>query len=687
MRKKQRGIRRRPTAHRNGYNPYLGVPPRSRQLRSRPNRLNLKRVPRAGRRQPSSKRSITSTRTLNHGSPEKKTLSESIVDFRERHSKRRRKAKKTITTLHQIDYGDAYKPPSFYYLQDSKHGKIYTCPGPKRNLTHFNEDPTLGGECFRPGGPTFGGSTFNKDTRDTPHSDMYKRVIPWDHKEKDYVYGAVQDACFRGFYDRRSLKSKIDNVRNEGNWDPVTAYNRCLMLSVALLVLMVIGWVVAAFLNRSMFWKYRGGWVLSLLVLVMFVVAIVVLCKVGSNSRTKRRYQLVHKACEEVNERNLKGSGVIVAPGPSAAWIEVLLDPVKTHIKGDIRHDQLSYNKLNYPNGRPKVDGKTVETIKKGPHHRVIIEESTMLNSSPNSKHLHKIQKQQSQKPPRPQRAQNPNLNRHQRKNLNLLDPTLKKRNLTGTLNSRASSGRGSARFRGAFNRLIKNSSRVSTNRTMNPEYDTGSHRSYQRLPRDSQYQSNYSKESIPPIHKKSTMHYHHPNNKENLAIRQNTKNNHQAFYEKLKKKKEIRNLNASGSKSSSNIFKNSSVLSPQRTEYSKKMRNTLNQESLLAAGSSKMTANFGELNLLKPKARENTPRSVSRDGSVESSMGERHMGVYYDSEMPMPELGTGIDDINFGSLGIVPDENGGYRQPKNIVIERSGKKPMNLLKPRNLNR
>lgn len=65
----------------------------------------------------------------------------------------------------------------------------------------------------------------------------------------------------------------------------------------------------------------------------------------GQNHRTKKRFQRLHQACEEINKRNLLGTGVLIYPGESGAWLEIEMDPRLTMITGSIRHDLLSYSK------------------------------------------------------------------------------------------------------------------------------------------------------------------------------------------------------------------------------------------------------------------------------------------------------------------------------------------------------
>lgn len=264
--------------------------------------------------------------------------------------KRRLRAMKKIEAIEMIDYGDAYRTPDSYYVRDSRYGRVYGCPPPKHNLLHVNEDPTLGGTCFKSPSPAGELSLFNSSCKRTPMSSHYNRVIPWDHKRKDFVYGAVQDACFKGFYDRRSLKSKIDLNRTYSSWDPVSTYNLVFLAVFGLIALALIVWIILIIIYWDHFKDNWGWWIFWLVLLIIFLLIIWYIFKLVSNNRTKKRFQRIDEACQDINNRNLCGTGTYVYPGENAAWLEVEMDPRRTVIGGPIRHDSMSYSLDNTPN-------------------------------------------------------------------------------------------------------------------------------------------------------------------------------------------------------------------------------------------------------------------------------------------------------------------------------------------------
>lgn len=278
-----------------------------------------------------------------------------------------------LDTIKRIDYGDAYLTPDNYYVKDSRWGKVYSCRKPKHNLAHINGDPTLGGTTFSapsPAGPCCG---FNQACKKTPMSTYYTRVIPWDSKRGDFVYGAVQDSCFKGFYDRRSLKSKVDMYRS--HWNPTRWYNYCWLATIALIALVIVIGIIMAIVWWDDFsdnWTIYLTWFI-LLLLVLF--ALLCICRCGANMMAKRRFQRLDDALQDVNRRNLYGTGTYVYPGDCGAWIEVEMDPRRTAVSGPPRQDTFSSTS-------DRTFGKHKRVIKRGRRpRREIIEETTLVRA------------------------------------------------------------------------------------------------------------------------------------------------------------------------------------------------------------------------------------------------------------------------------------------------------------------
>lgn len=276
--------------------------------------------------------------------------------------------------IEMIDYGDAYRTPDSYYVRDSRWGKVYGCPPPKHNLLHVNEDPTLGGTSYKTPSPPGMCSGFNTSCKRTPMSSNYTRVIPWDHKNKDFVYGAIQDACFKGYYDRRSLKSKIDLNRKYSSWDPVSCYNYIWVVTMGLIALAVLIWIILLILNWTHFKDNWGWWLFWLAVIIAVLLCFCCIFKAGQNSRAKKRFQRIDEACQDVNNRNLYGTGTAVYPGENAAWLEVEMDPRRTVIGGPIRHDAMSYSLDNTPNL-----GKRIVKVPPRGATTTVVEETTLV--------------------------------------------------------------------------------------------------------------------------------------------------------------------------------------------------------------------------------------------------------------------------------------------------------------------
>lgn len=61
-----------------------------------------------------------------------------------------KKRKKIYEYLPQMNYRDAYLPPSHYFVKNGPYGKVYKVNKPKNNHIVKNKDPTLGGTSFNP---------------------------------------------------------------------------------------------------------------------------------------------------------------------------------------------------------------------------------------------------------------------------------------------------------------------------------------------------------------------------------------------------------------------------------------------------------------------------------------------------------------------------------------------------------
>ena len=295
----------------------------------------------------------------------------------------------TLDAISRIDYGDAYLTPDNYYVKDSRWGKVYSVRKPKHNLMHVNGDPTLGGTTFNAPSPPGPCCSFNEACAKTPLSTYYTRIIPWDAKKGDFVYGAVQDSCFKGFYDRRSLKSKVD--MNRSHWDPVRWYNLFWLLCLVLIVLAIIIAIICAIVWWDDFKQNWTIYLTYLLVMIAVLFALLCICRCGANIMAKRRFMRLDDALQDVNRRNLYGTGTYVYPGDNGAWIEVEMDPRRTAVSGPPREDSLAFN-------MDKTVGKHKRVVKRSrrnrrPRQRIIEETTTVRSGAVNVNGISTIKK------------------------------------------------------------------------------------------------------------------------------------------------------------------------------------------------------------------------------------------------------------------------------------------------------
>jgi len=301
-------------------------------------------------------------------------------------------------------------------------GAIAQVPPPKDTHYHVNEDPSLGGRTWRVPRPTGPCSDFSKACIKTPGSSSYNRVIPWDHKKKDFVYGAVHDHVFRGRYDRRRLKRKMDYVKAQGSWDPVSGYNCCFICCLLTGALILLAWLMfyiwKPYCLLCYYLRQWWFWFLVPFFLLMFLITYCCIVRASSNHATRNRYRYIKRACDDINDRNLRGSGVEVRPGTKGAWLEVDMDDGRTDIVGGVIPDRRIYSgeerealevqkqtilreeynhKSQIPiEGRPKDDytvrerrtGTVVEEVVADPldYNTQVVEETVVRSGSTNSR-------------------------------------------------------------------------------------------------------------------------------------------------------------------------------------------------------------------------------------------------------------------------------------------------------------
>jgi len=250
------------------------------------------------------------------------------------------------STKYKDRYADSYSHDYYTYCETApfcySHDAVADIPPPKNTYLHENFDPSLGGRKLTRPSPLAIFTNFHKACKKTPSSDLYDRVIPWDHSNKDFCYGAIHDHIFRGYCDRRTVKRRIDQAKSEGDWDPVSGCACCLIYGVftiyAVLIATLFLW---CFFRTDLPWKrYWIFWVFAPLLLIFFIITVACIIRGAANNASKNRRRNVNKACKDINARYLKGTGVSITPGPEAAYLIVSMPGNLTNVLGDELEDR-----------------------------------------------------------------------------------------------------------------------------------------------------------------------------------------------------------------------------------------------------------------------------------------------------------------------------------------------------------
>lgn len=212
--------------------------------------------------------------------------------------------------------------PSIYREVPEWDGR--SLPPHRRNLDYINRDATLGGEMFRPSTVPF--SRFATATKRTPWSRTYERVIPWDNRNKDFVYGAIYEEVLMGRISRRELKRRIDQTRVGTAWPPD---KNLLFFIIAAIVLLLVGLFIGVLLLILFFDDFKTYWWVWLLIGLALIILAIILVVIGitlTNSAIKKRETAILRECDHINRSRLHGSGIRVIPGPAAAFLSVVLE-------------------------------------------------------------------------------------------------------------------------------------------------------------------------------------------------------------------------------------------------------------------------------------------------------------------------------------------------------------------------
>lgn len=113
-------------------------------------------------------------------------------------------------------------------------------------------------------------------------------------------------------------------------------------------------------------------YIVPFLIIVALVSAIYLVIVQGENSRNKKRFQDLDRACQDINSKNLMGTGTSVNPGEDGAWLEIDLDPRRTMIEGGVVRDKSEDIIENYHSGFDATDEGIKELyVKKVPLHEL----------------------------------------------------------------------------------------------------------------------------------------------------------------------------------------------------------------------------------------------------------------------------------------------------------------------------
>lgn len=173
---------------------------------------------------------------------------------------------------------------------------------------------------------------FSAALNKTPQSTDQVRVIPWDHTQMDFVYGAIHPKLFGGLISRDYIKQVVDKHLSLINRVFAVAYPIYMIVAAVIIVLSIIYFFLAILVfwpkRRKYFLDQEYWWIVfgPLPVYILFIIGTICFMRARDDSKTKNRIDELDKACDEINKGNLAGTGYRFETGNYGAWIEIHID-------------------------------------------------------------------------------------------------------------------------------------------------------------------------------------------------------------------------------------------------------------------------------------------------------------------------------------------------------------------------
>lgn len=209
----------------------------------------------------------------------------------------------------------------------------------KKKTTTTTTKKTVGraGVGAKKTAPSLAFTTNFKNACGITPSTKEKTVIPWDHKNKNYVYDSKTiDHVYGGKVNKALLSNQVDGLRGDSSWNPVGKCELCLIICIVWTILVIAAVIVVTLVFLEDIGLKGYWWFIIVVGLIALIFGCILLCccREYANRQSWKKRCLLNTTLNKIEQTSLAGTDYGLRSGKEGAWIEygpkAKLDQFKT---------------------------------------------------------------------------------------------------------------------------------------------------------------------------------------------------------------------------------------------------------------------------------------------------------------------------------------------------------------------
>ena len=166
-------------------------------------------------------------------------------------------------------------------------------------------------------------TNFKQSCLATPNHTTEKLVIPWDHNNLNFVYNS-KELINNGKLPIKEIETRVTALCKDSSWNPVGKCEVCLITFTVWVLFVVVLTIFLLYLWDDAWGLFGKAWVplVGGLIAIIFGVILLYGCKIYSDKLSWRKRLLMYKVLKNIEEKELKDTGLGLRPGKDGAWIE-----------------------------------------------------------------------------------------------------------------------------------------------------------------------------------------------------------------------------------------------------------------------------------------------------------------------------------------------------------------------------